>query len=396
MFNQIRFRLAFSGVPQLFAMAAAMVISGSAYCASCSIKSLETNASETALACSQAIETLANDSERAKAYVIRARAKKRMGDYRGAPDDFDAALAITPQDPELLVWRGWSHYDMQEYQQALSLAGKAVSLDARNSRAYDLAASVMAIVGDNNNARKNYDLAVQSEPTNASWRFHRYQLFNKMGQAREALAEIDSILSLPATSIEAEKNQLYDGQFVTAKTLARLYRAVLLIQADRRTEAAQVYDQLVQDDPSALTFTTRAAFCQQFDLSSEADILSDLEKAIAYDPKFWGPYEIRAQLSFYAKQYESADSDFEKAIKLNPKRGLLRWWHFMTLRKLNRMDEAMADALSVIELDPYFLINSKIDTLTQHGYFQPPADDRKLKLALQDAVRACVLDESCW
>lgn len=162
----------------------------------------------------------------------------------------------------------------------------------------------------------------------------------------------------------------------------------------RREEARNEYDLLVAENPSAVTFTARAVHLAQ--ASDDPTAQADIERAIADDPNYWAPYDLRARIHFYAKRYLASSEEFKRAIELAPHRGALRWWRSQALRKLDRLDEATTDALSALEVDPNFVINDKLKTLHERGYLQLSALNNDPMPALGDAIRACMLDERCW
>jgi hypothetical protein len=73
----------------------------------------------------------------------------------------------------------------------------------------------------------------------------------------------------------------------------------------------------------------------------------------------------------------------------------MRWWHAITLRKLGRLDDASAEAVTAFRVDPGFMFE-KAPALQQHGYLPAPTAGVDPRPALYDAALACMLDEGCW
>jgi tetratricopeptide (TPR) repeat protein len=373
-----------------------LIINAEAGEAACTADAFERDPRATFEACSALLATNPAAPAKAEALKIRGRAAFRLGRVDAAIADYDAALALAPNDAELHVRRGWVHYDKQENDAAIARAAHALKLDPKRADAYDLAGSVMTRAGDYARARAAYDDALRLDPRDPMIRFHRYELFDGTGRLPEALAELDALLKLPVAEITRGPSFSFHGRRVTFRTGAKLYRAITLKAMGRSAETAAIYDQLVAEEPGAVTYASRAAHHRHAETASEEAIQADIDKAIALDPDYWAPRDVRGRLYFYAQRYDAAAQEFARAIALAPEQGGLRWWRSMALRKLDRVEEATNDALSVLDVDPYYVVNRKMRTLIEHGYFVPPQEGADPMPALRDAVRACMLDERCW
>jgi tetratricopeptide (TPR) repeat protein len=362
---------------------------------SCTAATFAKDAATAFAACDALLETDLAIAAKAEALKIRARASHRLGRLDAAISDYETALALAPNDPELHLRRGWTHYDKHEDAAAIRRAEAARALDPRFAEAYDLVGSVMARRYDFARARAAYDEALRLQHDNLLVRFHRFQLFDSSGRLPEALAELDGIIDMPAEATRAATVEFH-GRRVSYRTGAFLHRGITLQAMGRGAEAGPLYDQLVAEDPSATTYTSRAIYRDKAETASQADIMADLEKAIALDPDYWIPREVLARVHFYAKRYEAAAEEFGRAAKLAPKNGKPRWWRSMALRKLDRIDEATEDALSALDVDPKFILQQKLKVLRERGYFVTPVGGDDPTSALRDAVRACMLDERCW
>lgn len=368
-----------------------------AYADVCSAYAFEKDAVATFASCTTLLKSDLATVDKAQAFKIRGRAAHRLDRLEEAISDFDAALKLTPNDPELYIRRGWTYYDQLDNEAAYKFAAHALTLNANEDGAYDLAGAVMMRFGDFVRAKAMFDDAVRLRPHNILARFHRYQLFDATRKLPEALAELDGILDLPIVVTRGSSlklHPLYGDQRATFRITAGLHRAFVLYALGRDDEVKGVHDQLVIEDPSALTFALRATYNRQAGTVSESEILADVDKAIAHDPSHWLAREVRALVHFNAKRYEAAAAEFTTAIKLGPDLGRLLWGRSMALRKLDRIEEATTDALAAIDLDPNYFVTYKLKELQRHGYFQPVSDDN-LMPALRDAVRACMLDERC-
>lgn len=365
--------------------------------ADCSMASaFDAGFERTLQSCSARLDATLPDAERVQTLKVRAHVWKWLGRLDDAIADVEAALKLAPRDAELHVMRGWYHHEMGQGGLALERVRRALAFDPDHGAAYNLAGHILFGRGDYRGAEQNYGRAVMLSPNNMRVRFNRYLLFNRLGRLREALAELDAILALPDAVTTRDASFDFHGRLVTWRAGARLLRALVLIALDRRPEADALYDQLVAEDPSTVTYTARAVHHRQYESRPEADVLADLTKAMELDPDYWAPHNSLARMLFHKQQYAAAADSFGHAIARAPTRGEPRWWRAMTLRKLDRIEEATADALSVLDVDPQWIVSRKLATLREQGYFVPASAQDDMRTALRDAVQACMLDERCW
>jgi TolB-like protein/Tfp pilus assembly protein PilF len=80
---------------------------------------------------------------------------------------------------------------------------------------------------------------------------------------------------------------------------------------------------------------------------------SAAEKALAFDPRLAEAHSCRGFLAGAADHdFASAEHHFLRAIDLNPRLTLARQWYSYNLLRQRRFDEARAQALAAVELDP--------------------------------------------
>src|SRR5580704_7515505 len=78
----------------------------------CSVAAFEIQPEATVAACTAVLDkSRLSDAERAETLKIRARSLHTTGRLDDAIKDYDAALLLAPNDPELHLRRGWTAYD---------------------------------------------------------------------------------------------------------------------------------------------------------------------------------------------------------------------------------------------------------------------------------------------
>lgn len=370
----------------------------------CSVEVFETNASQAAESCTS---ILSKDelppAERAEALKIRARALHRIGKLDDAIRDYDAALKIAPNDPELHLRRGWTAFDQRDFDLVFAHAHRALELKPGYADVYGLIGAALGVGGPEKfaQAKAAYDEAIRLEPQAPNYRLNRLILLKVNNLPQEGIQEADGILRLPAPLITKPSTVNVYLTRTTYRIIAAIERAGLLNLVGRINEAQKAYDEAVELDPAPLTFAWRAAFrLSKIALAPGSPpppfdaIQDDLDKALALAPDFWFSRNQQARLYLAQGKYELARTEFARALKEFPHNGALRWDYARTLRELGREQDAVSEAAMAFRLDPGFML-SKASSLRKRGYLtaiDPYADPRP---AMMDAARACMLDKDC-
>jgi tetratricopeptide (TPR) repeat protein len=365
----------------------------------CSVGTFESQPAHAIAACTALLDAGGlSDRHRAEVLKIRARARHATGRLDEAIGDYETALRLAPDDPELHMRRGWTAYDKQDFALVLRQVDEAVRLKPGYAAALDLRGAVLAHQNVQRfaEARTAYDEAIRSEPDNPLFRYHLLQLTSNWMSPREGLKAADGLLELPAVAITREHDIDYYGQKTTYRTAALLERARMLVRLGRRDEAQATYDRAIADDPGALTYAWRAAFrINGANVDAPMDeAQADIDRSFAADPNYWFSLGLAGRVQFYSKHYEAAAAAFARAVDLYPTNGTMRWWHARALRKLGRSEDAATEAVSAFRVDPGFMYD-KADALRQHGFLVLPAADTDPRPAFYDAARACMLDDQC-
>ena len=107
-----------------------------------------------------------SDRGRAEALKIRARALHSIGHLDEAIGDYELALLLAPDDPELHLRRGWTAYDKQDFNLVRSQAEQALKLKPEYAGANDLIGAALAhpSVRRLDEARAAYNEAIRADP----------------------------------------------------------------------------------------------------------------------------------------------------------------------------------------------------------------------------------------
>lgn len=112
--------------------------------------------------CSILIETpgLPSD-ELSLAYAMRALAYSLVGYFDKGLQDYDAALAITPDFPLALNNRAWSYYKLDRAAEGVADVEKALKLEPGSPFALDTRAHIRQSLGQSEAAYEDYNLAMR-------------------------------------------------------------------------------------------------------------------------------------------------------------------------------------------------------------------------------------------
>jgi tetratricopeptide (TPR) repeat protein len=348
-------------------------------------------------ACTAVLDKKSSVTQAVTAAALKTRGRAFYSIHRLEPAaaDFQLAMLLDPNDPDMPVRSGWIALGKGEFEQVAAFASKALVIDHHFGRAYDLVGAMMGRLGQYDAAIEAYDKAIEVSPGDPQPHLSRFKTLVAAHRQKEALREADIMLALPGPELSKPNVISYDTMVVTSfRTAIALGRADLLTKLGRDAEATAAYQKAVDNDPSALTYTWRAYDNLNND-AAEAVVLADIQKALSLSPNYWYAHIIRGRVDFQAKRYEAAATEFSRAAAFAPKIGIARWWNAQGLRRIGRVETATDEALAAMEVEPNFIF-SKLDELHELGYLADTPPEPWQSPIVQDAVRACMLDERCW
>ncbi|HTC05575.1 MAG TPA: hypothetical protein VK749_19360, partial [Xanthobacteraceae bacterium] len=155
----------------------------------CSVAAFEIQPEATVEACTAVLDKSGlSDSERAETLKIRARSLHVTGRLDDAIKDYDAALLLAPNDPELHLRRGWTAYDKVDFQTVLDQANEAIKLKPDYADAYDLVGAMLARreVGRQHEAMAVFAEAIRLDPNVPLFHIHLMDVSECCGMPEEA------------------------------------------------------------------------------------------------------------------------------------------------------------------------------------------------------------------
>ena len=105
-----------------------------------------------------------------------------------------ACAELQPRDAAILAERGFVHLDQKDYPAAIADADRALALDPKLARAYNLRASARRATGDLRRAIEDFTQAIALEPNLDNY-FQRASTYQKLGEHKLAVADFDQALA---------------------------------------------------------------------------------------------------------------------------------------------------------------------------------------------------------
>lgn len=123
--------------------------------------------------------------------ILEAGQRLNAGDAQGALDVVDAALAKTPEDPELYFARGLALQELGKDEPALEAWNKAVELDAKMFAAHSAIGTVHLDAGRFGEARAAFEAALAIKPDHAVVHHNLGVLENELGHPELAVVHLE-------------------------------------------------------------------------------------------------------------------------------------------------------------------------------------------------------------
>jgi tetratricopeptide (TPR) repeat protein len=126
----------------------------------------------------------------ADAYRLRGKAYMALTKPDPAIADFTKTSQLLPTNPDPLVERGFAYLDKKDYANAIADAGRALALNTRLSRAYNLRAMAERATGELQKSLADFTRAVELQPNLDNY-FQRASTYQQLNQHKLAVADFD-------------------------------------------------------------------------------------------------------------------------------------------------------------------------------------------------------------
>jgi tetratricopeptide (TPR) repeat protein len=254
----------------------------------------------------------------------RGYVRSRVGDVKGAVEDFDKAIEMDEKNVEAFSGRGYLRLYDGDQSEAMADFNRALAISPHDTSALCGRGQANANMGNEKEALADFNLAIKLDPSNApSYIFRGYHL-ERHGDQPRAIADFDQTIKLDPTN-----------------ALAYCYRGTAR--------------QAVKDNQGAV---------------------SDFSKVIKFDPRYAWAYYRRGQARDQLRDHSGAISDFNQYIKLKPTDPWGYRARGFTHQEIGALKAAIRDYTKSIELektDPW--------TFSARGFLRGKIGDTKGSIA---------------
>lgn len=259
-----------------------------------------------------------------EALFLRARIYNNRKLFEKALTDYNALITLNPENKEVFYSRGIILYQRSQFELAVADFQKALKLpdDETQTAFFKIDAGSNAVIGISTISGMDSDL----------WNYIGL-CYHAMNQYELAIKSYDIGIKIDKNSID-----LYINRALTFEESGELDRAI------------HDYEFVLSNHPDHPIATYNLLNIQK-NHKQDSGHLESLDFFIEENPSFSMGYEARGLFYFEFKDFESALSDFKKAVKFDPENIEYLFNLALCNEKLKRTDEAEELFLMVIELD---------------------------------------------
>ena len=275
-------------------------------------------------------------SDKAKKLVKQADALFQKKDYRNAANKYAEAIIISPDYPYAHFWKGYAHYYLKEYDQAIA------DLDAALAQGYAPQQEIYKLRWFLNYEKKNYEQALKdvqealkAEPGNSAFNLGLANIYRSQGLYKEAVDAYKKVLEIEPTSA--------DVPYFMALSYSKIgdYQS----QEQAAAEAVKKNTPFVGE-----SFYLLGEALQKNKKYDEA--IAAYQQAINAKPDIYEVYVNLPEIYRLQSRYEEAINVTKKGLTLYPNNGELfknlSWYYSLA----DRHNEAVNAALNASVLLP--------------------------------------------
>lgn len=256
------------------------------------------------------------------------------GEIDAAIADYNAALHLSPQDPEIFFHRGIAHAERGDLENAIADLSNAISLNPHDVDGYFYRGLAYRRMKDFLKANEDFTQVLRLDSQNADAYYQRGIARNKHGDLEGAIADFSEVIHLSPQCADA-----YYRRGNARNKQGDLEEAV----ADYNT-AIHLNHQHIE-----AYYLRGDARYQRGDL---AGAIEDFTAAIRLNPEHAEAYYLRGSAHYQQGEYDKAIADFSAAIRLAPEHAEAYYLRGHAYGKQGQMDSAIADFSAAIALNP--------------------------------------------
>jgi tetratricopeptide (TPR) repeat protein len=349
--------------------------------------------------CSKIInEKTTSPADRGYALFIRGMGFHNTKRFDLARQDYDDAIVLTPTNEELFVSRANISFRGGQFEQGVSFLQRALALNPSNGHALRTMGALLDNSGQREEANRYYSMALGADPNDAYALLFRSKNYAKQRRFDEALKDADVLVAIAPSDINRqgyldERGDHIDFHVVALKNRADVYDAI-----GQFDHAEQDLDDAVAYSRSASSLAARGKFLA-YKTGREKETLSDLDEAIALGSVDSEAYYAKGIVHLRFNRFQDALIAFDGAVKIDPWFVSALRMRARTHRELDQTDLAVADMTQAVArgigAGRTAALRDTMSAMSRAGYWRSSDNPTDLTPALEDAIRACMLDKRC-
>ncbi|MFM7085195.1 MAG: tetratricopeptide repeat protein [Hyphomicrobium sp.] len=277
-------------------------------------------------------QKLTNDN-RASLLNDRAVAYTRMGEFKSALEDFNAAVQLYPEFAPIYNNRGILLISLEHYKEALKDFNRAIFLSPKYAAAFNNRGAVYLQLGQKGLGLDDFNNAIELAP-------EAPELLNSRGRSHLNLKR-------PLSSIR---------DFTHAVGLDNRFSLAYKNRAQAKMILA-AYSEAIEDYSRAIAFNSNdpELFCLRgeafFNTRDFPSALEDYNRALSLNPKYELAYVGRGLAKSFLGKYEEGISDLDVAMNLNSQSALAYAYRGLVRIKIGQIDLSKDDIETAFKYD---------------------------------------------
>lgn len=360
----------------------------------CLLSKVETHAESVIDPCTKIIsDASVAPKDRGYALFVRGKGYHNTKRFVLARQDYDAAIKLTPENDDIYPSRANIAFRAGRYDEGVAFLEQALKLNPKNTNAIRSIGALLSSSGDTEQASSYFSQVIDLKPDDAYALLWRSEIYKQKQQFELALKDADTLVALPPVEVNRQGYLDGNGNRLDFHIIALKNRAEIYSAAGKSDLAEKDLTQAVDYKLSAQSLAARGKFFA-YVKGREQDALRDLDGAVSLDPSDYNSFYSKGLVHLRLRQADGALSSFDRAVEINPRFAHALRMRARTHRELDHTERAIEDMNRAVELSPQILRETMYG-LRSAGYWRSNDNPRSITPALQDALRACMLDRTC-
>lgn len=256
------------------------------------------------------------------------------GRHKEAIDAYEAVLKLNPNDVGALINKSSTYSDLKKYQNSLTTADKAISIDPLIPEAWVNRGAALCNLNLYEDSIKSYQEACRLNPLCFDAWLGLCSPLNSIGKHSDALIACDESIRLEVNSDKAHAN-----------------RAATLNELNCYDQAINSFDRAIALKPNSAEYYFGKGV-SLYKLNKYAEALAQYNQAISIRADYGDAYYHKGITLYEQKKYKEAILQISSAIKINPKKSEYFYSKGVVFKELCQPNEASAYFKDAHALNP--------------------------------------------